>query len=109
MYGQCDAQSLGEAGEFVRPPTVTQRDRDRDRLRVAADGQVAGIPDKVPEGVLRTDLVEDQGQERARPGERRGAFGEEPKEVGAERTAPAFDVSDVLLPERLETPTIRFA
>jgi hypothetical protein len=69
---------------------------------------VAGIPDKLPEGVLRAELVENESQERSRPGERRRTFGEEPKEVGAERTAPAFDVSDVLLPERLETPTVRF-
>jgi len=87
---------------------VTQSDRDSDRLRIAADRHVAGIPDKLPEGVLRAELVEDQSQERSRPGERRRTFGEEPKEVGADRTAPAFDVSDVLLPERLETPTIRF-
>jgi hypothetical protein len=41
-----DAQSRGEPGEIVRPPTVTQGDRDCDRLRILVDRQVAGTADE---------------------------------------------------------------
>jgi hypothetical protein len=58
-----------------------------------------------PESVRLDTLFEDFRHAIARPGERRGTFGEEPK-LAVERTAPAFDVSDVPFPDRLETPTI---
>ena len=107
--GRCerDAQSFGETCEIVRPPTVAQGDRDGDRLRVAADGQLAGAADELGEERFGVELVEQQLQEPPRPAQGRGAFGEEPKETWADRAAPAFEVSDVLLPERLEASSFR--
>jgi hypothetical protein len=52
-------------------------------------------------------LVEQYVEERRRPGYCRGAFGEEPKETRTDRPAPVFQISDVLLPERLETSSFR--
>jgi hypothetical protein len=82
-------------------------DRNSDRLRIAADRQGAGTADELREELLRMELVEQQGQERTRPGERRGTFGEEPKQAETKRTAPAFGVSYVLVPYRLEPPSFR--
>jgi hypothetical protein len=81
---------------------VAQGDRDGDRLRIAADGQMAGTADELSEELLGVELVEQYVQKRPRPAHGRGAFGEQPKETGTDRTTPTFEVSDVLLPKRIE-------
>jgi hypothetical protein len=68
---------------------------------------MAGTADEFREEILRVELVEQQGQERTRPGERRGTFGEEPKQVGTNGTAPAFGVSKVLFPQHITPPLFR--
>lgn len=79
-----DAQSSRETCEIVRPPTVAQGDRDGDRLRVASDRHVAGTADELPEEGVDMELVEQYVQERPRPAQGRGAFGEKPKETWAD-------------------------
>jgi hypothetical protein len=80
---------------------VTQGNRDGHRLRVLANWQVSEIADKLEEAVLRVELVEQEGEERSRPTECRRTLGEETKEAGTERTAPALEVSPVLPPQLL--------
>ena len=58
LHGESDAKSFGEAGELVRLPTMPKGDRDSDRLRIAADRQVAGTADELREEFLRVELVE---------------------------------------------------
>jgi hypothetical protein len=86
---------------------VAQGDRDGDRLRIAADGQVAGTADERSEERLDVELVEQYVQKRPRPAHSRGAFGEEPKKTGTDRTTPVLEVSDVLLPKRIEASSFR--
>ena len=99
-YRERDTESSREVGEVVRSPTVTQGDRDSDRLRILANRQVSDIADKLEEAVLRVELVEQEGEERSRPTECRRTLGEETKDAGAERSAPALEVSLVLPPQR---------
>jgi hypothetical protein len=98
---------FGELGEIVWPPTLTHGERDGDRVRVAAGREVTRVADERPKQVINVEFVEEEDQEYSRRHKRRRTFGEQPKEAGAERAAPAFDVSTVLLPSRLETPAIR--
>ena len=90
---EVDAQSSGEPGEIVRPPAVTAGDRECDRLRVTMDWQMAGAADEPSAQFVCVQFVEQYVEERPRPGHCRSAFGEEPKETRANRTAPVFQVS----------------
>ena len=77
---------------------MTKRNRDGDRLRILADREVSKVADQLEEAIVGLELVNEEGEERSRPTERRGALGEEVQEAGTQRAAPALEVSLVLPP-----------
>ena len=90
-------------GEIVRSPAVTQGNCDRNRLRVLANRQVAKTADEFKRAVFDVELVDEQGEERARPTNARGTLREEVEKTWTQRQTPVLEVGLVLAPDLIQT------
>ncbi|HUK32571.1 MAG TPA: hypothetical protein VLV86_01595 [Vicinamibacterales bacterium] len=98
VSGERDAESSREVGEIVGSPTVTQGDRDGDRLRESANGEVSRIADECREQHVHVELVQQEGQQRSRPPERGCTIGEQAKAGRSKRATPVLEISLTLSP-----------
>jgi hypothetical protein len=80
-----DLEALGDPRETVTSPAVAKRDGDRDDARPLPPWYAIEVPNQLGEEVVGVQFLDKQLQECARPGELRGARGEEPH-----RTRPKF-------------------
>ena len=71
-------EAPGDAGEPVAPPATTQHDGDREHTRPLPRRHAIQVAYQLRKEVVGIELLDDQLQERTRPGELRRPFGERP-------------------------------
>src|SRR5207247_4484142 len=103
---QGDAQPSGEAREAVAPPTVAERDRNRDDVRPSPRRHAIEVAHEFREEIVGIQFLDEGLQERTGPPELRGACGEEPHRTGSKLLPPPLGIELLFRPSGVFELTI---
>jgi hypothetical protein len=94
-------EARGDPRETVTSPAVAKRDGDRDNARPLPPWYAIEVPNQLREEVVGVQFLDEQLQERARPGELRGVRGEEPHRTRTKFLPPPLGIELLYCPSGL--------
>ena len=94
-------KSPSNAGKAIATPAMTKGKRDRNDTWPLASWHAIELADQLREEIVGIQLLDDQLQERARPGERSRACCTQAQHARATLSPPAFGIELLFDPEGL--------
>jgi hypothetical protein len=91
-------EALRYPRETVTSPAVAKRDRNREHVWPLAPRDAIDVAKQLRKEIVGIEFLDDQLQKGSRPGELRGARGEQPHRTRANFFAPALGVELLFRP-----------